>query len=144
VHVEAVVGGVELQQGLFAGLLDGGRLIRRPHACIERKVDQDVGGLVGAEMAQAAYGYADAEYQIKIKAQASITADVPLHALDEIYDDIIYSVKKKITVSNGMLPLSGNAYVQYDGFEKGNYKSGDIFTPSFITIKLKVKYQFEE
>jgi hypothetical protein len=94
-----------------------------------------------ASEAQEAYGYATAEFKIKIKAQLSVSSTNALIEIDALYDKIIYAIKLQMSIYNGI--LSNSTHLCYGGFEKEKTKNGDLFTPCDLIITLKALYQFE-
>ena len=92
----------------------------------------------------ALYGYATTEYQIKIKSKLLTVENVPVWAIDAEYDKALGALKEKFGENNGALALSYNPVITYNGFEKENYKSGDVFVPGALISRWLVRYQNSE
>lgn len=110
--------------------------MRYPSADITYASEQVINDLVLAQ-----YGFADAEFQIKIRSKLLTTEGAPLHAIDAEHDKIMHDIKHVFGVNRGALSLTGNPVITYKSFEKENAKAGDVFIPSALIIKWNVRYQ---
>jgi hypothetical protein len=87
------------------------------------------------------YSYADAEFQIKVRCELSVTEGAPLHAIDAEYDTVVSAMKQAFAAILGVLPLDFEAVVSYRGFRKENDIGGDAFSPGSIITTWGVRYQ---
>ena len=90
------------------------------------------------------YGYAITEFQIKVRSKLNTVETAPIWAIDAEYDKAIGALKKIFGGDNGALALEYNPVIMYAGFEKENYKNGDVFVPGAVITRWMVKYQYSE
>lgn len=90
------------------------------------------------------YGFADAEFRIRIRSKLLTVENSPVWAVDAEHDKVVAAMRKCFGINNGALALSYNPVISYSGWEKEVHPSGDIFVPGAVITRWNVRYQYAE
>jgi len=91
------------------------------------------------------YGFAAAQFEIRLRGSLSAIPDAPFYKIDAELDTILRDVKQVLLRAStpNTLPLSIETVIQYNGFTKETDTNGDMFRPKSLLTKWTVKYQEE-
>ena len=93
--------------------------------------------------ASALFGFATAQFEIRIRGALSESPDAPFYDIDAELDTVLRDVKQILLRSStpNTLPLSIETVIAYQGFAKETAANGDMFRPKSLLTRWSVRYQ---